>query len=77
MHIDPVAAIAARYQRLVVYPLYFASRVKKGLLAAKEADAEGIIAAVGEVESLGNSRYAIRASDESGTTYRITVEVAS
>lgn len=59
-----------------VYPLYLASRIELGLQAAQR-EADRIVASVGELQSLGNSRYVIPVTDTSGTKYWITVEVAS
>jgi hypothetical protein len=60
-----------------VYPGYIAYRCKQALADAIERPAdERVIAAVGEMISLGNSRYAIKATDINGVAYLITVEVA-
>jgi hypothetical protein len=66
----------ARGPLRTVYALYLASRAKRGLVAAI-TDPEQIIASVGEIESLGNSRYAIAVTDDSRTVYRVTIEVVS
>lgn len=58
-----------------VYPGYLASRVKRGLLSAQTADPERIIATVGDIETVGDCRYAIVVTDDEGNRYRITVEV--
>lgn len=61
---------------LQVFPGYVMHRAKRGLLDAKTAD--GIIADVGEIETLqGGSKYALSLLDDSGTEYRVTVEVVS
>lgn len=71
-----VEMIEARRRLPAVFPLYMASRAKRGLVAGK-SDAEQIINTVGEIESLGNSSYGITVSDHTGTKYRVTVEVVS
>lgn len=73
---DLLRSALAASKTPLVYPLYLASRAKRGLLAAK-ADPEGIISEVGSIESLGNSRYAIQVSDLNGATYRVTIEHVS
>jgi hypothetical protein len=61
-----------------VYPFYFAARIRRGLLATQKADAgtDDIIESVGEIQTLGNSRYLVSATDKAGTRYHITIEVA-
>lgn len=68
------ASLAALSTLRPVYPAYLASRIKRALT---EADPEGVIAGVGDIESLGNSRYAVPVTDADGTSYRVTVEVAN
>ena len=63
------AAIASG--KYTVYPSYIASRIKR---AIKVFDSEEIIADIGEMQSLGNSVYAIPVTDFNGKKYRITVE---
>lgn len=55
-----------------VYSFYLAYRAQKGLLGV---DPENIIGSVGEIETVGDCRYALKVIDTSGTRYRITVEV--
>lgn len=57
-----------------VYPLYIAGIIRKAL---NKDDPECIIESIGEVRSLGNSRYAIPVLDSRGTEYLVTVEVVS
>ena len=79
MNMDPnlSALINGMFNRpalRTVYPLYFISLIRRAL---RQPDPEGIVGDIGEVETLGNSRYALTATDRGGTTYRITVEVVS
>lgn len=62
-----------------VYPGYIAFRVKDALKAiADNGDPKldlPIITAVGDMETIGDCRYAIPVTDHNGTKYRVTVEV--
>ena len=67
--------LAALYKLKPVFPLYMASRAKKGLLDGLSNDPEAIIRSVGEIETVGDCKYAITVTDVHSQTYRITVEV--
>lgn len=55
-----------------VYSFYIAYRAKKGLSGP---DPENIIASVGEMQTVGDCRYAIEVTDHNETRYRVTIEV--
>jgi hypothetical protein len=59
-----------------VYPGYIAFKIKRALLPLI-GNPDGIIASVGEIETIGDCRYAIPVTDFEGQTYRIMVEVRS
>lgn len=73
---EPVKGIfeaLTRFQAIPkVYPGYIATRIKKAL---KAADSENIVADVGEMQTIGDCKYAIPVTDFNGTKYRVTVEV--
>jgi hypothetical protein len=76
MNVIDIFRVASLIQSIPpVYPMYLASRIKRGLLAAQQADDERIIEAVGEIETIGDCRYAIPVTDCEGNSYRITVQV--
>lgn len=57
-----------------VYPGYLALRIKKAL---RLPDPENIYTPeIGDIETIGDCRYAMTVTDVNGTEYRITVEVA-
>lgn len=58
--------------RTLIYPGYIAKRIKDALCGH---DPERIVMAVGPIETVGDCKYAIRASDFNGSVYKITVEV--
>lgn len=74
MKLDLIEIMRPVTMPTTVYPLYIASRIMRSL---KAADTEGLIASVDGFDTLGNSRYAVRATDINGAKYRITVEVVS
>lgn len=57
-----------------IYPGYIAFLIKKALVA-RTHDPEGVIASVGEMQTVGDCRYAIEATDFNGQRYKITIEV--
>jgi hypothetical protein len=57
-----------------VYPLFHAS-VIRGALSAAIPSADGMIVDVGDVQKVGDCRYAITTKDHAGQTYRITIQV--
>lgn len=64
-----------------VYPSYIGFRIKaalKSLADNGDPKLDGpIVSAVGDMETIGDCRYAIPVTDHNGTKYRITVEVQS
>lgn len=64
-----------------VYPSYIGFRIKAALKAlADNGDPKldgPIVSDVGDMETIGDCRYAIPVTDHNGTKYRITVEVQS
>lgn len=68
--LETVARIQSRPS---VYPGYIGTRVKKAL---KAADTEEIITEIGDMETIGDCKYAITVTDFNGSKYKITVEVA-
>jgi len=72
---DLARGIAIAASLKPVYPFYLASRIKRGLLAAQATDPEKIIASIGEIETIGDCRYAVTVKDTNGTSYRITIAV--
>lgn len=70
-----IASSAARMAAIPkVYSFYLAYRASKGLGGA---DPENIIARVGQIETVGDCKYAIPVSDFEGNRYLVTVEVLS
>lgn len=63
-----------------VYPAYIGFQIKAALKSlAEKGDPKldgPIIASVGELETIGDCRYAVEVKDFNGTSYRVTVEVA-
>lgn len=57
-----------------VYPGYIAHRIHRALSGP---DPERIIKIVGEIQHVGDARYALTVKDEEGNSYRVTVEVES
>lgn len=75
---DLLTIFAPVHMPRTVYPLYFTSQIMKALRShgtSKVADPEGLMVGDTEMQTLGNSRYAIITSDVNGTKYRVTVEV--
>jgi hypothetical protein len=63
----------AKFQAIPkVFPGYLASKIKRSM---KAADSEDIIAEIGDIETIGDCKYAIPVTDFNGTRYRITVQV--
>jgi hypothetical protein len=63
----------AKFQAIPkVYSGYLGMGVKRAL---KAADTESIIADIGEMQTIGDCKYAIPVTDFNGTRYRVTVEV--
>ena len=73
---DELLSILTRPLPKIVYPLYFASRVRKALVASI-SDEERLTAEVGGVDRVGDARYAVNVTDTHGTRYRVTIEVVS
>jgi hypothetical protein len=72
-----IAAALAKSRTLpVVYPGYIASGIRKALKAGGALDPECLLTSVGELETIGDCRYAIPLTDFNGTKYRVIVEVA-
>lgn len=77
--VDVAAAIIRAEARVAalpkVYPGYIAVQVKKALKAGA-ADPEQILRSIGDLETVGDCRYALTVTDFNGQTYRITIEVS-
>lgn len=81
---NTVFGIADAFAKLArtpkVYPAYIASRIKAALLAEDPKapkPLEHIIEGVGDIETLGSSRYSMTVTDHNGTAYRVTVQVSA
>lgn len=72
-HIKNMLRYGAETVHPSVYSGYLGMVVKKGL---KTLDTEEVLRDIGTMETIGDCRYAISATDFNGTKYRITVEVA-
>lgn len=75
--IKDVATAFARGPAIVasipkVYSFYLAYRAQRGL---QGVDPENIIASVGDIETIGDCKHAIKVTDMNGQRYRVTVEV--
>jgi hypothetical protein len=72
--VDFLGALGRLHALPKVYPGYIAMRVKN--LLRGNGDPENIIANVGDVETIGDSRYQIEITDLEATKYLVTIEVA-
>lgn len=77
--IEATLGTILRFQRLPrIYPSYIGFRIKdaiKALIANGDPKVDGpIVTAVGEMETIGDCRYALPITDFEGNTYRVTIE---
>lgn len=75
--IEMLDGIARAQAAPKVYPMYLGFQIQQALRACDTdlSANDRIIASVGEVQGVGDCRYAIPVTDHNGTRYRITVEV--